>query len=82
MSLAEVLSAARALPRDEQLELARTLTYEPTTTVADLPPFFQEWIASGQPLEIQWPFEAPEAANALQQLLTNSRIDEKICQLT
>ncbi len=69
MSLAEVLSAARALPRDEQLELARTLSYEPTTTVADLPPFFQEWIASGQPLEIQWPIQAPEAASELLRLL-------------
>ena len=32
MSLAEVLTAARALPRDEQLELARSLTDEPTET--------------------------------------------------
>jgi hypothetical protein len=73
MSLAEVLTAARALPRDEQLELARSLTYEPTTTVADLPPFFQEWIASGQPLEIQWPFEAPEAASELLRLLNEGQ---------
>jgi hypothetical protein len=29
MSLAEVLTAARTLPREEQLELARTLTDDP-----------------------------------------------------
>jgi hypothetical protein len=65
MSLAEVLTAARALPRDEQLELIHALEGEPPATVNDLPPFFQAWVASGQPLDMQWPVEAPEAAGEL-----------------
>jgi hypothetical protein len=75
MSLAEVLTAARSLPREEQLLLARTLADEPqaTASVTDLPPFFQEWVASGQPLDIQWPVEAPEAASELLRLLHQGR---------
>jgi hypothetical protein len=38
MSLAEVLTAARALPREEQLELARQLnTDEPPQDLSDIP---------------------------------------------
>lgn len=74
MSLAEVLTAARALPREEQLELARQLNEDSApTSLADLPPFFREWAASGQPLEIQWPIEAPEAASELLRLLNQER---------
>jgi hypothetical protein len=38
MSLAEVLTAARALPREEQLELIRTLNdAEPTPDLSEIP---------------------------------------------
>jgi hypothetical protein len=39
VSLAEVLSAARALPREEQLQLARSLTDEQPTPAPDLSEF-------------------------------------------
>jgi hypothetical protein len=73
MSLAEVLTAARALPREEQLELIRSLEGHSPATAADLPPFFQAWIASGQPLDMQWPVDAPAAASELLRLLNQER---------
>jgi len=73
MSLAEVLTAARALPREEQLELIRSLEVASPPTAVDLPPFFQAWIASGQPLDVQLPLEAPETASELLRLLNQER---------
>lgn len=73
MSLAEVLTAARALPRDEQLELVRSLVEEGKVQVEQLPPFFRDWISSGVQLEMNLPFQAPEAAAALRELLAREQ---------
>lgn len=69
MSLAEVLTAARALPRDERVELVRTLAEQNAAELEQFPQFFRDWIASGEPLELNLPIQAPEAAAVLQQLL-------------
>jgi hypothetical protein len=68
MSLAEVLTAARALPREEQLELVRLLQGEFGHSIADFPQFFRDWHASGEPLHANSPMEAPEAAAILSEL--------------
>ena len=77
MSLAEVLSAARALPRDEQLELARSLTDYTPTTEAGRPEtdaqLLQRLMPAGSQFEVWSPFESAEAANILLQLLDATR---------
>jgi hypothetical protein len=73
VSLAEVLAAARALPRDEQLELVRSLVEEGKGQTEQLPPFFHNWISSGAQLEMNLPFQSPEAAVALREMLVREQ---------
>jgi hypothetical protein len=67
VSLAEVMSAARALPREEQLQLARTLLAESDSWEAF-------GLVPGREYPILTPFyDCPEAAAILQQLLDEER---------
>ena len=71
MSFPELLDAARALPRDEQLRLANALL-EPEIGSSDPTPdeaLMAAMFPPGQVMEIWSPYDAHEAAEVLQRLL-------------
>ena len=72
MSFPELLDAARALPRDEQLQLAHALldqTQDRTGTNADEVLLATMFPPGMPPMEIWSAYDAHEAAIALQRLL-------------
>lgn len=71
MSFPELLAAARALPRDEQLRLASAILAPQAAPSAPTPDeaLLTAMFPPGQVMEIWSPFDAHEAAETLQRLL-------------
>jgi hypothetical protein len=76
VSVTELLDAARALPRDEQLKLAEALLADPAgrgpTTAEEA--LLNEMFPPGLVYEVYTPFDAAEAAVAIQAVLDEGAV--------